>query len=97
MIVAGADALAQRLIVTARPRLRAAPVELAEQSFRRRLRVSMHRNLDRHLIADLSRLDIDLLAPKATMQSLSAISSSAIGEEKPPLMPSDHGLPENSP
>ena len=22
---------------------------------------------------------------------------SAIGEEKPPLMPSDHGLPENSP
>ena len=37
------------------------------------------------------------LAPNATMRSLSEISSSAAGEAKPPLMPTDQGLPANSP
>ena len=37
------------------------------------------------------------LAPKARMKSLSEISSSATGDEKPPLMPTDHGLPANRP
>ena len=31
------------------------------------------------------------------MKSLSEISSSATGEEKPPLMPTDQGFPENRP
>src|SRR5437899_9266585 len=37
------------------------------------------------------------LAPNARTKSLSAMSSSAIGEEKPPLIPRDHGLPANNP
>ena len=37
------------------------------------------------------------LTPNPTMRSLSEISSSAAGEAKPPLMPTDQGLPANSP
>ena len=60
VVVAGANALAHRLIAAAGSTCHATPVEFAEQSFSRRLRVAMHRNPDWHLITDLCRLDIDL-------------------------------------
>ena len=37
------------------------------------------------------------LAPNPRMKSLSAIRSSATGEENPPLMPTDQGFFENGP
>ena len=60
MVVAGADAFTHRVIAAAGSRLYPAPVELAEQCFRGRSRIAMHRNLDRHLITDPSCLDVDL-------------------------------------
>ena len=60
MVIAGANALPHRVGAAAGPRLPPASIELVEQLFRGRLRIAMHRNLDRHLITDLSRLDIDL-------------------------------------
>ena len=60
MIVATADALARRGAAAARSGGHAAPVEFREQGFRRHLGVAKHCDLDRHLIAKLCCLDVDL-------------------------------------
>ena len=61
MIVASANALAHRVAAAAAFRARhAAPVEFRQQLLRRRPRVAVHRVLDRHLVSEFRRLDIDL-------------------------------------
>ena len=61
VIVAGANALAHARRCGG-PALAGLPraVEFDQQGLRRRLGVAMHRVLDRHLIAELRHIDIDL-------------------------------------
>jgi hypothetical protein len=52
-----------RIVSLRRPSFRArhaAPVEFRQQRLRRRPRVAVNRVLDRHLVSEFRRLDIDL-------------------------------------
>src|SRR5580704_4925437 len=60
MIVAGDDSSAHRIVTTGRPGLHIAPIELDQYRFRRRFGISLHRERNRHLIAELWPFDIDL-------------------------------------
>src|SRR5262249_38912468 len=61
MVVAGANAPAHRVAAsTSLDARHAAPVEFGQQRLRRRPRVAVHGMLDRHLVAELRRLDVDL-------------------------------------
>ena len=74
MIVAGANPLAHCVAAAAGfGRLQASAVELDKQSLRRRACVAMHGMLDRHLIAELRRLDIDLRDHGAGRDQLAAL------------------------